>query len=311
MEYRKIIKFGKNSHIISLPKNWLEKHNLNKGDLVYLDEGIKGIVIYPKEIKEDEKPTSITIDVTGKDRDDIVREISASYINNFNLINITGKDLNKKIPLIKKIIHNLMALEIVEQTPSRIVAKDFLNIKEVSIDELIRKIDVIIRTMIIDSKSTPKKDLYEEIYNRDEDVNRLTFLAYRIIKKALKRPALFKIRPTKLLSLWLLALYLEMIADESKRIARYLRELKIDNKLINELISIYSKIEKNYLTTMKAYYNKDKNLAYNQSTMKKVIVKECDKIYNKTWNNKQIPILLEKFKNMAFAIHEIGRLIYQ
>ena len=50
MEYRKLIKFGNSSHVISIPNNWLKKNNLNKGDTVYLDEnGGKELVLTPEK----------------------------------------------------------------------------------------------------------------------------------------------------------------------------------------------------------------------------------------------------------------------
>ncbi len=38
MEYRKLISFGKNSFVISLPKAWVRHSKLKKGDLIYVEE---------------------------------------------------------------------------------------------------------------------------------------------------------------------------------------------------------------------------------------------------------------------------------
>ena len=37
MEVRKLIQFGGNSYVISLPKKWIKLHSLEKGDPIYLD----------------------------------------------------------------------------------------------------------------------------------------------------------------------------------------------------------------------------------------------------------------------------------
>jgi phosphate uptake regulator len=34
VEFRRLIGFGKSSFVVSLPKNWIEKNKLVKGDLV-------------------------------------------------------------------------------------------------------------------------------------------------------------------------------------------------------------------------------------------------------------------------------------
>ena len=38
LEIRRLVKSGAASHTISLPKNWLDKNKLNKGDILYINE---------------------------------------------------------------------------------------------------------------------------------------------------------------------------------------------------------------------------------------------------------------------------------
>ncbi|MCX6707491.1 MAG: phosphate uptake regulator PhoU, partial [Candidatus Woesearchaeota archaeon] len=82
---------------------------------------------------------------------------------------------------IKLILRNLTGIEIIQQDSERIIAKDLLNINEISIETLIRRMDNITRSMLTDSISCLRKDIYEEIYERDMEVNRLLYLAYRVI----------------------------------------------------------------------------------------------------------------------------------
>jgi len=312
MEYRKIIKFGKNSHVISIPKTWLDKNKLKKGDIVYLDESNAGLVVSPKEIQEEKK--EITIDITDKDEDEIRRRIDSSYLNNYTAVKLVGKNLNDNTKLIKNTLHNLVGLEILEQTPASIIAKDFLNLKEISIEEVIRKIDIIIRSMFCDAKNSVKEDLVDSIAERDDDINRLTFLLQRTTKNALKKPSMSKILnidQKRLLNLLSNSIYLEMIADEIKRSARLMYKIKLKEDAIKQIIGLILKIEKLYLTYMKAYYNKNEELAYSLSNEKKSLMKECDEFYERYYKNKETAIIMEKFKNMIYAIHEFGRSVYQ
>ena len=48
MEYRKLISFGKNSYVVSLPKNWVRQNKLKKGDLVYIEENVSNLVLQPR-----------------------------------------------------------------------------------------------------------------------------------------------------------------------------------------------------------------------------------------------------------------------
>src|SRR3989344_802603 len=146
MEYRKLIKFGNSSHIISLPNSWIRKNKLKKGALIYFEENGNGeIILAPKEINNKILDKEITIDITGKEINEVRRELSTAYINNYRIINVVGKDLNANSGNIKNSLRNFMAMEIMEQTSKNITAKDFLDMNSISIDEIIRKIDIIVR----------------------------------------------------------------------------------------------------------------------------------------------------------------------
>jgi bifunctional DNA-binding transcriptional regulator/antitoxin component of YhaV-PrlF toxin-antitoxin module len=64
-EVRRLIKFGDSSHVVSIPKDWIEKNNLQKGDLIFLDENEFGqLLISPdqKKIERVDRGISVCID---------------------------------------------------------------------------------------------------------------------------------------------------------------------------------------------------------------------------------------------------------
>ena len=68
MDYRKLIKFGESSHVISLPASWIRKNNLKKGDHIYFEENGNNELVITAEIKKFEpEQQEITIDIDGKD----------------------------------------------------------------------------------------------------------------------------------------------------------------------------------------------------------------------------------------------------
>src|SRR3989338_10259154 len=134
METRRLIQFGKSSLIISLPKAWIDRNKLKKGDLIYLDEKTDTLNIQPKVTEDTRCSREITIEVQNKDSRMLLNEITAAYINNYNMIIIRGERVASLAKEIRDIIHNLIALEIMEQTGTRIIARDFLNMKETSIE---------------------------------------------------------------------------------------------------------------------------------------------------------------------------------
>ena len=45
MNKRKLIKFGKNSYVISLPKEWIEENKLGKGSEINLNKFDENLII--------------------------------------------------------------------------------------------------------------------------------------------------------------------------------------------------------------------------------------------------------------------------
>ena len=326
MEARKIISFGKSSHVISLPKPWMEEYKLKKGDSVFLENRGKELALYPQKREEKKELQSIVVNVDGKNMDLIKMEIVSAYLNNNDVIEIRGEGIIKQSPEIKKIIHDLSGLEIIEETAKKIVAKDLLDMNEISIKTLIRRIDNIIRSMIIDSIQSLNQDLSDSITDRDVDVNRLVFLSYRVIRGLLRNNHLarsFDITNSELLFSWVIVTKLEKIGDQTKRISRVLQEKKFGNKNKQELEKIYKLLKENYEKVMKAYYTNNKELAYeievsapartNRCNDFKCLgqcedVKQCKKTNTEDYC-RELARVIETMKGMSISIKNIARAV--
>lgn len=314
METRKIIAFGKSSYVLSLPKDWLEKNNLNKGDVLYVSEELNKLCLSPAEDKGEHEPVEIKVDTDGKSLDYIKREVISAYINNVNIIYLSGADLKKKSKGIRQILHGLVALEIIQESSDKIIAKDFLNMKDISIVNLMRKVDIIIRSMMIDSKNTLLGKEAEDLDQRDDDVNRLVFLVFRTVKAALSDPSIMKSVKMDLVSLmnsWNFAFNLEKSADSVKRLARIFTKLQLKKQQENELVSIFSRIEKNYLDTMKAYYNRDRTLAFNVSDEYKDIMRAIDSFFDNVGEQNVIYDLVGQLRALMSTVHALTRISYE
>ncbi len=316
MKVRKVIKFGNNSFVVTMPKPWIDKNNIKKGDIVYVNEnGHNELVLAPHSAPDQKvKLRQITINIDSKDMDDIKREINTAYINNYHVIRIEGKNLEKKVRDIRKHLGNLMALEVVEQTNNHIEAKDFLNMRKISIPGTIRKIDAIVRSMITDAKSTFEHDSYENILIRDDDVNRLVSLVVRVSRYALKKPYLVNdigLTPFDFYRYLIVADALEKIGDETKRISRYLRKTSLSRDEQESFMQIYSKIENFYQNVLECFYTNDAATALKLASTDRKIREECDSFLYKYHQNEFMPIVAEKLKSMGYLIHTIGREVYQ
>ena len=213
-----------------------------------------------------------------------------------------------------------------EQTSTRIVAKNLININEISISNIIRRMDIITRAMMEDAILCCRGQCnYDSIHHRDFDVNRLYFLGYRIIKNAMKNPRIAKslgTEPWQMHSDALMISRIEKIADRQKRIARYLCTTNLDRATLAELDSMYTDLSEAYNDVMKSYYNKDKQGAFQVEITNKERTDECNKILekytplhssskSKTANSNLVAVakIIENLKATAVEIRNTARTV--
>ena len=326
IDVRKLISFGKGSYIISMPKSWIEKNNLKKGDLISVNDSGFELILNANSQDAKQEAKEINIDAKDKNLELLKAEIVSSYLNGFDTINILFNNQIREAPRIKNIIRNLSGLEIMEQTSTRIVAKNLININEISISNLIRRMDIITRAMMEDVILCYKgNDTYESVHNRDVDVNRLYFLGYRVIKNAMKNPRIAKslgFEPWQLHSDSLMIVRLEKIADRQKRIARYLCTANLERLTLAELDKVHTTISEAYNEVMKAYYSQDKQIAFQIETTNKDRTDSCDRFLerytlvhgsskNKTANSNLVAVakIIENLKATSVEIRNIARTV--
>lgn len=309
-----------------MPKSWVEKNRLKKGDLIKLDD--EGVELVLKANHEDQKPESkeISIDAKGKTIDLLKIEIVSSYLNGYDTINILFDSNNKEVPKLKDILRNLSGLEIMEQTSTRLVAKNLINISEISINNIIRRMDVITRAMMQDAVLCSRGQCsYDNIHNRDSDVNRLYYLGFRVIKNALKNPRIAKtlgIEPWQLHSDTFVLKKIERLADKQKRIARYLNSASLDRSSLQELDTIYTDLIELYNEVMKSYYNREKTSAFKIEAGNKQMTQMCNdflekymdiyaKAKTKTSNSNLVAVakIVENLKATAIEIRDLARIV--
>src|SRR3990167_9363968 len=106
IDVRKLISFGKGSYILSMPKGWVEKNNLKKGDLISVNDD--GFELTLSANQQEKKPEfkDIDIDSRNKDIEMLKAEIVSSYLNCYDTINILFDSNSKEAPKIKDVIRS-------------------------------------------------------------------------------------------------------------------------------------------------------------------------------------------------------------
>jgi phosphate uptake regulator len=286
MQYRKLMGFSKGSFIITLPKNWIEKNNLKKGDTIGIEENQDALMFHAggKEQKKEEK--TIIINANDKNLIRLKSEIVSAYLNNYNTIELFSENIGEDAPAIKDILRNLSGMEIVEQTGKRIVAKDLIDVKSISIQSIARRMDIITRSMMDDALlCIGGKCNANSLLDRDTDVNRLYYLGFRVIKNTMQDPALMSSMKTnswKISTDRRILSRIEEIADRQKRIARLISETGYELKALEEFKKLSEDVKQRYTDAMKAYYNDDKQLAYEIEITTQAFIDRCDEFLKKT-----------------------------
>jgi len=292
MEMRKVIAFGKNSFVLTLPHDFVERRKVKKGDLVLLEENKGGLSISLSPTKPHDEERSITIQAEGKAAERVRTELVSAYLNNYDPILIISPSLHSISKEVIGFIHSLAGLEVLEQTYSKIVAKSLLNDQEISLKALIRRMDILTQSMIEDAircvellaekKTKDLVELSQNIKERDEDVNRLYFLAYRVVKGALRNPSVasrIDTTPGRLHRDYGIVLRIETVADQAKGISEDLQHIILDEKGRKELATLFSLVFQKFQETMKSYYTGNKEIGYSIEIMNDKVYGELDAFY--------------------------------
>ena len=280
MDYRKLIGFGNGSYIVTMPRSWVKNNQLKKGDLITINDKGNELVLEARNKPIEEDHSEIVIDAAGKEIGRIQSEIVAAYLNCFDTLIIRSKDMEKNSHEIKNILRNLSGMEIMEHDASRIVAKNIINPLELSIDNMIRRMDVLIRSIIDDAVLCATGQYSPDIIiDRDVDVNRLYFLGSRTVKSSMINP---KIARAMNKTAWelhsdrLMLIRLEKIADAFKRVARLSHSITLDREAIAELQAISMNFKEHFEEAMKSYYTKDREIALDMQVGTRTYLDACN-----------------------------------
>ena len=253
IEIRKIQVTGAgDTRIISLPKDWAARHQLDKGSNVVIKELSSGeLLIYPTENQTEKRITRL------RESAHVSRDVLAAYLLGSDIIIIEAErnnSLTKKSD-IKKLSRQLVGLEILGETQENIELHFLIDSSSLpNPREYVHRCFSIANQMQSDSIAAFLNDditLAKEVIERDVEVNRLYFLIVRILKiMVTDKREVSNIKPTTCLDWRMVAAYGENLGDASVEFAKIvkmnpnLREIlsKSTLKKINRLSELTTEI---------------------------------------------------------------------
>ncbi len=226
------------SFLIILPKDWVVRQKLSKGDPVVVAEREDGCLIIDPRLPKAGETRSTTAELEYNLR----WEITSRYLLGYDEIRIVSKEpiTNVQRDELKQVIKRFVALEITEEDDHQIILRCLVDPATLPVSTVMRRMNQIASRMIVDSLNVyieGSQEGAEEVIQRDEDVDRLFFLIVRELRSAVQYPRMsevMKITPVEALDYRLAAQYIERIADLAVDIAQRVDE-PLDKKLVKKL----------------------------------------------------------------------------
>ncbi len=324
MEIRKIQVTGAgDTRIISLPKEWAERHKLDKGANIIIKELSGGeLLIFPQESPLDRQKRIARIIESNH----VTRDILAAYLLGSDIIVVVSRNqepLSKKSE-IKELSRQLIGLEILGETQERIELHFLIGEEKENPRKYVKRCFSIANQMqndVITAFLNADPVLANEVIARDIEVNRLYFLIVRMLKIMVDdKREISHLKSTACLDWRMIATYSEDLGDASVEFAKILeKNPSMKDTLTSETLNKIKKLGE--LTTdlldqsLNCFFDQDVNAA---EELKSKIAIELQKAHSEIQNDisgleKEIvwnlSYLLNLFKELRETAIDIGDLV--
>ncbi len=184
-ETRKVQQTGGTSFIIGLPKEWVVVHDIKKNDTLGLITQPDGNLLITTNTKPEDYARIKTFNVDDvTEYSYLFRLLVGAYITGFSKVTIESSQKMK--PFVKdcaeSFAHIAIGFEIIEESNNYIIFKDLLDPKEMPFEKTIRRMYSLVEGMqedAISALSSKDVKLIQDVIKRDDDVDRLHWLADR------------------------------------------------------------------------------------------------------------------------------------
>ncbi len=262
METRKVQITGKSTYIISLPKTWVKKVNIKNGNSVIMVPRSDGTLLINPKLKNNEETTANTINLeTQQDTDTLIRKFIGAYLAGYNTIEITSTDkLQPKLRQdIRRMIHNVIGPEIIDETSTYVKVKDLLDSSDLSLIQGLKRMYIITRGMHRDAVAALQNNdtsLAEDVELRDDEVDKFYWMIakqYNLVMNDMFFAEKMNVRPQEVLGYLLVARSIERIADHAKKIAGNAKNIKNTNDIIPKIVAASDTILKMFDEAINAF----------------------------------------------------------
>jgi len=198
---------------------------------------------------------------------------------------------------------------VVEEEAKKITARSFLNIHDIDLQVLMRRMDNIVRSMIADTKFVDDKELLLAIGDRDRELNKLHYVVIKILKSAQARRDVqesLNLERLNIMKYWELNMMLEKIGDRIKYIASEVSGLKKSEH--GDFLSLFTEISAFYVEVMNAFYSNSTKDAIEASIKREALMKKIEDYDKKSQSASSTRLTIDIF-NMLSHIGDITKIV--
>src|SRR3972149_1805364 len=200
--YRRVQCTGRGSYIVSLPKEWVQDIGLKRGsEIAFNVQTDSSLTLVPRKLKEKQeedesaKLKEYYINVgPEEDLQSTLRMIKALYVISADIMRIHFRgteDASKCKTEIKNFARDtFLGSEIVDETPDEITLQILIKHSEFPIEKAVRRMAIIALSANRDAISALKnrsQELFQNVINAHNDVNRLGLYVVRQLKFGIER----------------------------------------------------------------------------------------------------------------------------
>ncbi len=179
---------GRSSLVIAIPKYWLEKSNLKRGDVVSLNVQNDGSLSVHPGIGV-EKERKITLHVVAEESgNSIIRRVISCYLNGFTTIHLRSNKIftQEQQSAIRDVVKTLY-MRIMESHTSETTLQTLMDESMGSVFSGIERMHIITSSMCQDVLKAMKSwdgELARSVLSLEEDVDQFMYFLLRLIRRA-------------------------------------------------------------------------------------------------------------------------------
>jgi AbrB family looped-hinge helix DNA binding protein len=275
MDANKIIRrvqlTGGSTFIVSIPKEWAEKMNIDKGSLVVLSLESDGSIRLVPSSRRPEPLAAAEIRVRkGMSHGSVLREIMSMYLTGYKTIRVvfSSEDLEFRKALKDVITRKLIGVEILHEDSREMVLQILVNVEDLPVSSILTKMLDVSLSMLADIKAALESDgkiLLSDVSSRDDIIDKLYLYGLRQLHTGLRGViSLEEIglqKVDEVLHYAMVLKSLERIGDHTTAIALTLGELRDRGRVGKELIALTDRISQFIKSALNAFMTRDKDSA--------------------------------------------------